>query len=340
MTPSLSIQTYSDPTDFDALAGEWNSVLHHSSADTIFLTYEFQSTWWRCLGTGDLLIITFRDERGELVGIIPLYATCNPQGERSLAIVGCTEVADYLDFIVARGWEEEVYHAFVELLAGKNAPAWELLDLCNIPQDSPTLSILPALAQVQGWSSSIRRDDVCPIVRLPSTWEEYLEQLDKKDRHELRRKLRRAEAIPDLHWYIVGPEHSLDKEVEDFLALMAASTPEKAAFLTPQMRDFFRQLARTVYKAGWLQLMFLVVGERKAAAYMNFVYNNRVMVYNSGLDWQSFPQLAAGIVLTAYAIRHAIEQGYELFDFMQGDERYKYQFGGQDLEVRRLIIRR
>ncbi|MCX7683260.1 MAG: GNAT family N-acetyltransferase [Anaerolineae bacterium] len=340
MLSALSIHTYHDPTGFDALAEEWNRILHRSFADTIFLTHEFQRTWWRCLGTGEPLIITFRDERGDLVGIIPLYATLTPQGEQALATVGCTEVADYLDFIVVRGWEDRVYSALVEFLAGEHGPAWDLLDLCNIPQDSPTLSILPALAQTRGWHSSITRDDVCPIVRLPSTWEEYLEQLDKKDRHELRRKLRRAEAVAGLHWYIVGAEHNLEKEVEDFLALMAASTPDKAAFLTPQMRHFFRQLARTVYDAGWLQLMFLAVGERKAAAYMNFVYNNRVMVYNSGLDWQSFPQLGAGIVLTAYAIRHAIEQGYTLFDFMQGDERYKYQFGGQDVEVRRLIIRK
>mgnify|MGYP000125133391 CR=1 FL=1 len=338
--PALSIHIYRDQTGFDALAGEWNGLLHRSSADTIFLTHEFQRTWWRCLGTGDLLILVLRNDKGEPVGIVPLYATHTPRGERALAIVGCTEVADYLDFIIARGWEEAVYRALIECLADDLWSEWDLLDLCNIHQDSPTLVLLPTLAQERGWITSITRDDVCPIVKLPATWEDYLEQLDKKDRHELRRKLRRAEAMAGLRWYIVGAEHNLDEEVEDFLALMAASTPDKKAFLTPQMRDFFRQLARVTCDAGWLQLMFLAVGERKAAAYMNFVYRKRVMVYNSGLDWQSFPQLGAGIVLIAYAIRHAIEQGYELFDFMQGDERYKYQFGGQDVEVRRLIVRR
>jgi CelD/BcsL family acetyltransferase involved in cellulose biosynthesis len=212
-----------------------------------------------------------------------------------------------------------------------------VLDLCNIHQDSPTLGILPDLAKARGWTVSTARDDVCPIVQLPDTWEEYLEMLEGKQRREIRRKLRRAGPSD---WYIVGPDHDLEVEIEGFLHLMAASAPDKAGFLTLRMRDFFRHLARVMYDAGWLQLVFLTVGDRKAAAYLNFVYNNRVLVYNSGLDWQTFPRLGAGIILTAHSIRHAIEHRREVFDFMQGDERYKYQFGGQDVEVRRLLIHR
>ena len=260
--------------------------------------------------------------------------------ERALAVVGCVEVADYLDFIVAQGREEAVYPALVDYLASPSAPAWDVLDLCNIHQDSPTLKVLPALAEARGWAVATAREDVCPIVKLPGTWEEYLEMLEGKQRREIRRKLRRAGDQGALNWTIVGPEHDLESEVEDFLDLMAASTPDKAAFLTPQMRSFFRQLARVTYDAGWLQLVFLEIGGRKAAAYFNFVYDNRVLVYNSGLDWQAFPKFGAGIVLTAYCVRHAIERGREVFDFMQGSERYKYQFGGQDVEVRRLLVRR
>ena len=335
---TLSVHSYHDIGGFDALADEWNDLLHRSPADTIFLTLEYQRTWWQHLGEGDLLILAVRDGE-ELVGIAPLFAVVNPQGQRVLATVGCVEVSDYLDLIVARGREEEVYGALVAHLAGGGVE-WDALDLCNVHQDSPTLALLPALAEARGWTLETARDDVCPVVQLPTTWDEYLQMLSKKQRHEVRRKMRRVEAQAEAHWYVVGPERDLATEIEDFLDLMAASTPDKAEFLTPRMRGFFRQLARVAYDANWLQLAFLEVGGRKAASYLNFIYNNRVLVYNSGLDWQTFPKLGAGIVLIAYCIRHAIEHGRELFDFMQGDERYKYQFGGQDVEVRRLIIRR
>ncbi len=339
---ALSVSSYHDTTGFEALSAEWDALLHRSASDAIFLTLEYQRTWWHHLGEGELLILAVREGEveGKLVGIAPLFATESPKGERVLSTVGCVEVSDYLDLIVARGCEEAVYGAMLDYLAAPHAPAWDILDLCNTHEDSPTLDLLPAIAEARGWTVSTGRDDVCPIIPLPDTWEAYLHMLDSKQRRELRRKLRRADAQTALGWYVVGPEHNLETEVEEFLRLMAASTPDKATFLTPRMRDFFRQLARIAYDAGWLQLAFLEVGGHKAAAYFNFVYNDRVLVYNSGLDWRTFPKLSAGIVLAAYCIRHAIEQGRDVVDFMQGDERYKYQLGGQDVEVRRLAIRR
>jgi CelD/BcsL family acetyltransferase involved in cellulose biosynthesis len=336
---ALSVYSYHDADGFDALAGEWNQLLRRSAADTIFLTLEYQRTWWQYLGRGELLILAMRDGE-ELIGIAPLFATPNSQGQLAFSIVGCVEVADYVDFIVAQGREEAFYSALLDYLAESSVLPWDLLDLCNIHQDSLTLKVLPSLAEARGWAIERAKDDVCPIVRLPGTWEEYLNMLSGKNRHEIRRKLRRANNLATLSWYIVGPEHNLEAEMEDFLTLMAASSPDKEAFLTPTMRDFFRQLARVTYDAGWLELVFLKVRDQKAAAYLHFIYNNRVLVYNSGLDWQAFPKLGAGIILTAYCIRNAIEQGREVYDFMQGDERYKYQFGGQDIEVRRLTIAR
>jgi CelD/BcsL family acetyltransferase involved in cellulose biosynthesis len=336
---ALSVQAYHDIGVFEELEGEWNDLLHRSPADTIFLTLEFQRLWWRYLGEGELQVAAVRDS-GELIGIAPLFATKNAQGERALAIIGSVEVADYLDLIAVQGQEQVVYAALADYLSGSGAPRWDVLDLCNVHQDSPTLAILPALAEARGWVVSIAKEDVCPILQLPSTWDEYLQVLGKKNRHELRRKLRRAEAEPGLHWYLVGPEHDLGNENEDFLDLMAISTPDKGVFLTSQMRSFFRELARVTYDAGWLQLAFLEVEGQKAAAYINFVYNNRVMVYNSGLNWETFPHLSAGIVLAAHCIRYAIERGFKAFDFLQGDERYKYQLGGQDVEVHRLVVRR
>ena len=336
---TMTLQAYRDADDLEILASDWNALLKKSAADTIFLTSEFQRTWWRHLGEGELLIIAVRDG-DELIAIAPLFLRTGPQGEQILSFVGCEEVADYLDFIVAQGQEEAVFALLMDYLKDGDAVGWDVLDLCNIRQDSASLTLLPGMAETRGWAVSTSKEDVCPVVLLPGTWEEYLQQLNGKARREIRRKLRRASAEYSPEWYIVGPEHALETEIEDFLDLMAASTPDKAAFLTPQMRGFFRELADVSQDAGWLQLVFLEIEGKKAAAFLNFVYNNRVLVYNSGLDWKRFPRSGAGVVLTAYCCRYAIEQGREVVDFLQGDERYKYQFGGQDVEVRRLVIRR
>ena len=88
-----------------------------------------------------------------------------------------------------------------------------------------------------------------------------------------------------------------------------------------------------MHERGWLQLNFLTVDEAPAASYINFLYGDRVMVYNSGHAHEDYGGLSPGIVLLAWNIRHAIEQGYKHFDFLRGDEAYKYRMGGRDTAV-------
>jgi CelD/BcsL family acetyltransferase involved in cellulose biosynthesis len=89
-------------------------------------------------------------------------------------------------------------------------------------------------------------------------------------------------------------------------------------------------------KRGWLQLNFLVVNDTPVATYLNFDYNDHILVYNSGLDPAEYGHLSPGIVLLAYTIEHAIELKRDVFDFLRGDEQYKYRMGGTDTSVMNL----
>jgi CelD/BcsL family acetyltransferase involved in cellulose biosynthesis len=97
--------------------------------------------------------------------------------------------------------------------------------------------------------------------------------------------------------------------------------------------DFFKKIVPLAYENGWLQMSFMVVGGRAVAAYLNFLYEGRVLVYNSGLMPDQYGHLSPGIVLLAFSIRHAIELKYRFFDFLRGNEIYKYRMGGKDTRV-------
>jgi CelD/BcsL family acetyltransferase involved in cellulose biosynthesis len=345
----LNFTLYTDETGFTALRGEWNDLLRRSRFDTIFLTWEWQTTWWRTLGTarGPLYLLAARD--GErLVGILPLYMTSDDAG-RALRVVGCFEVADYLDLIIEAGQEETVYRAFLDWLDGPEAPAWDMLDLCNQPTASLAHSHLPELARERGWSAEVSQEDVCPVIALPrasgeldfDAWEAYLATLDKKERHEIRRKLRRVEReAPDAELRFVRGTDGLTDAVDAFIALHRLSRRDKDAFMDEQMQGFFHALATTCAEHGWLQLSFLEVGGEPIASYFCFEYKREVLVYNSGYDPQAYPQLSPGWVLLARLIQEAIVQGCARFDFLQGDEDYKHRFGGVDEDVYRTLIRR
>ncbi len=300
--------------NLELLQNEWNSLLPHNATNEIFLTWEWQSTWWQIYKPGDLWVVAARDESNRLVGLAPWFIY---QPERVVRTIGCVEVTDYLDLLVLPEARDEFYAAITEFLA---------------------LDVFPHVLTENGFTVEVKHEDVCPYIPLPADFEGYLQQLDKKQRHEIRRKLRRAEEHSEggekIAWYIVGPEDNLPDEMEKFMALMAASHPNKAQFLQDSHnRAFFRAITPRLAACGWLMLSFLTVNDQPAAAYLNFDYNNRVLVYNSGLLSTEFAHLSPGIVLLTYIIQYAIAQGRSVFDFLQGNEEYKYRMGGQDREV-------
>ena len=204
----------------------------------------------------------------------------------------------------------------------------------------PTYIIEPAGEISKHIQTVVEIEDVCPIIELPPTWDEYLMMLSKKQRHEVRRKLRKADAEADTRFYIVGPEQELQDEVQTFIDLHQKSTPEKDQFMDPQMQGFFFEVTQVLQDQGWLQLAFVEMDGYKAAALLNFDYADSILVYNSGYDPARFRQLSPGIIVTARCIEQAIALGRTKFDFLRGDEVYKYRFGAQDTKVRRLLVAR
>ena len=323
---------YRVATAFDELESEWNALLRGAPLNRVFYTWEWQKTWWDAYEPGELLILVCR-QAGILTGIAPLFIVESEQG-RSVQIIGCVDVTDYLDFIVDEDHLDAVYSAFADYFAAHRAD-FDILDFCNIPFDSPTQRLLPELLESRGFNAAVEQQEVCPVIELPNNWGGYLSLLDKKQRHEVRRKIRRIQGSDEaIDWYIVNGNHDLNEEVTQFVRLMAASDPEKERFLQDEGNlRFFQAIVPLLHERGWLQMNFLTVGEERAAAYINFVYGNRVMVYNSGLAHENYGDLSPGIVLLAFNIRHAIEHGYKYYDFLRGDEPYKYRMGGRETAV-------
>jgi CelD/BcsL family acetyltransferase involved in cellulose biosynthesis len=340
----MQIEIIRSITELAHLESEWNDLLKSSASHVPFLRYEYLTTWWQTLGGGewehgDLYIICGRDEHGSLRGIAPFFLTDNLEGESALMLVGSIEISDYLDFIVPPEDLAQFTSLVFEHLASVTAPTWSVLDLYNLLEQSPTLGALKEASQICGWQYSQERLQHSPYIPLPGNWETYLANIDKKQRHEIRRKIRRMEeAEVKSRWYIVQDGSGLDQEIDDFLRLMGQE-PAKQAFLTDVMRTQMRAAVQAAFQAGWLQLAFLEIEGEKAAGYLNFDYDNHIWLYNSGWD-PRFNNYSPGWVLLGYLLQWANEHGRASFDFMRGDEEYKYRFGGIDRYVTRVRIER
>lgn len=345
----LTVVTYGPhaaPNGFEALAADWDRLVDASGAQPFFMRLAWQTVWWESLGLGERWVTAYhRADTGELVGILPLYLLSGEDshhdGKAQLSIIGCIEVSDYLDVIVAQGWETPVYDAFLEWLESDEAPAWDLVDLCNLPAASTTYRVLPERARGRDMRVRVFQEDVAPAIDLPSRYETYLDEcVDKKQRHEIRRKQRRIEREAKVGLYAVGPEHDLEREIRDFIRLQKASRPDKNEFMTEEMQAFFQRMGRVMFDAGLLHLMFVTVNDVKAAALFAFSHQGRYLLYNSGYRPDVHAHLSPGWALLAYALQYAIASGHSVFDFMQGDEEYKGRFGAVDHPVMRVILER
>ena len=317
-----------------ALADEWNALLVESHTNNPFLTYEFQTAWWRHKGGGEwpdaeLHILTARDVDGALMGIAPLFKAEDAERRQALMLIGSHEIADFLDLIVRPQDHRAFSAALLEHLSNHESPGWDVLDLSNLLEDSATLEVFGELAQETPWPREQNRLQASPYIPIPADLDEYFAMLNAKQAHELRRKMRRAanNAIP-IRMEIVKQAEDLEQALDDFFQLMTQEA-DKAAFLTAAMRLQMEAIARAAFENGWLQLAFLKVGNDRAAAYLNFDYDNRIWAYNSGFD-SRFAPLSPGWLLMVEMLQWCIAQGREVFDFMRGDEEYKYRFGAID----------
>ncbi|MDX1523571.1 MAG: GNAT family N-acetyltransferase [Anaerolineae bacterium] len=330
----MKSQHYIGPAVFNELAHTWDKLIETSMTNTPFQRLAYQQSWWNNLGYGTLHTITTSDDKKNLTGIAPIY-----QVGQTLFLNGHIEESDYLDLICSADNAPEVWAAVFDCLCNDASLNWDCIDLCNIPADSPTHDILPRLAQSRGFSFNTEVNEVCPIITLPGTFEDYLANLDKKQRHEVRRKIRRANEA-GLEIRVIGPDDDLETAVNQFLDLLQKSTSEKAEWLNPGRTALFHEIATSSQAAKTLQLMFAIIDGQMAAALFNFIDNGRVWVYNSGFDPDAFSHLSAGVVLTAKAIEMAIENDRSTFDFLRGNETYKYRFGAADTTIHRITIGR
>jgi len=224
----------------------------------------------------------------------------------------------------------------LDFLALSLPDSWSGLDWYNLPDSSPTLAALKAESAQRGWTHLEEMYRPTPRIALNGSFDEYLSRVEKKQRHEIKRKMRRAEASErGVRWYISDLD-DVESEIDSFLGLMEHDE-DKAGFLHDAMREQMKAIIHTAHKNGWLWLAFLEADGQRIAANLNFDYNNKLWGYNAGVN-RDFMDISPGWVLLGYVLQWACENNRSEFDFMRGDEDYKYRFGAVNHYVMRAKV--
>ena len=327
MSPLTRLDSYQGTEE------QWQSLLACSAVDTVFITPQWQQVWWDQFGDGaEMLLLCFKDGADEIQGIAPLA-----RRNGTISFIGSQDVCDYGDFPVARKAESRFYSLLLDHL---DLEAWQTVDLWSLRESSPTLVHLPEMARARGYTVEIEMEDVAPVLELPEDWDTYLQGLSKKDRHELRRKMRRLYSrSEEPRFQAVSDPADVENSLDDFFRLMRDSREVKHRFLTGPREKFFRNIAGALSRVGVFKLFFLEIGEERVAATMCFDYGRGRLLYNSGFN-PEYAYYSVGLILKALCVKDAIEHGLEFFDFLRGPEPYKYDLGGKDKNIYHMVVKR
>ena len=296
---------------------------------SVFITPVWLQVWWRVFG-GDTepYIREVRDENGVL-GIAPLMVK-----ENTSYFIGGTDVCDYLDFIIAPGEESDFFRVLLDDLKNNGI---KQLYLKHVRPDSTAYCHLADITRDRGYQVGCTAEEVSVEMDLPASWEKYLEVLNSKQRHEVKRKLRRLSEAGEVNYKLVDDISAIPDFMDQFFKMFTESRADKAAFLTEQREAFFRAIVAKMSEAGLLKLGILELDGRDMASIIGFDYNNSIYLYNSGYD-PEYNYLSVGLLSKVLCIQKSIEAGRRKFDFLKGAEVYKYHLGGREIPLYRCEI--
>ncbi|MFC2022383.1 GNAT family N-acetyltransferase [Chloroflexota bacterium] len=310
---------------FDSLASCWADPSHGLRWNSVFVLPAWLKVWWQEFGSENELYLTSVKQGKMITGIAPLMVK-----DGKMSLLGSVDVCDYLDFVIVPGMERDFFSVLLDDLRQKGI---NHLDLRPLRPDSTVLTNLVGIAQNRKYEVLCQEEGVSVELDLPATWDEYLAILTKKQRHEVRRKLRRLWEAGNIDYRCLEVSQGEVGDLTDtFLKLFSLSREEKANFMTPKMESFFRSLAKAMAEIGLLRYGIVELDTLPTAMIMGFDYNDSMYLYNSAYNPQ-YNSLSVGLLCKVLCIKESIGKGREKWDFLQGREPYKYHIGGREIPL-------
>jgi len=352
---------------------DWDALAARTPWATPFSSWAFQRAWWDAYGDNaheETLLVCADGPNGDApVAIVPLMHRHEVEPSDALTrttirhgatmeltpveptatavFFGASYHADYATILAAPDDLPAVAEALADHLSNTlGRHRWDVVDLrrlrCGDRASDALAAAFGAREMAEGWTLNVEREDVCPVVTLPEgvDLDGYLGTLGKKERHEIRRKVRRAEAVGELRF-----DDSADPlaDLDAFIVLHQKRWGELGLFPdTPggaQSRVFARRLFELNGEGGPVRLTFLTVGGRRIAAGIHLETDDGYLYYNAGIDPDA-RDLSPGVLMVYAYVRRAIAAGKRRIDLLRGNEPYKYEWGAVDEPIQRLLVRR
>lgn len=326
---NYQVEEISDFHTFVSLEKEWNALLAASPMNAPFLRHEWFRVWWKAFGAKKrLAILTVRSSGGGLAAIVPLMEARGVRVGipcriwRSMS----NDHSCRFDMIMGAA-SDEARIGMLEALTGylaRRTPRVHLLELQDVPADSPVLTLLLDAASRSRQRVGLRPALETPIIPIEGEWSAYCESISGHLRRNLRRRRRQLEEQGRVEVACVtgeercgGPTRLVDHLREGFrIEAMAWKGSAGTAIRENEgWTGFYQEWARTAAERGWLRLYFLKLNDRPIAFYYTLVYARRLYYLKLGYD-PAYARYSPGILLHQEILSAAFDEKLVELDFL------------------------
>jgi CelD/BcsL family acetyltransferase involved in cellulose biosynthesis len=326
----ILIEIVHDYRHFLDLEEEWSRVLSASEINHPFLEHAWVRTWWECFSGSSSLYIIVAKFKGRMIAIAPLILTRVRMWGIPLRRLGFFYNAHVprADFIVGER-HDQAYQAIWKHLA--QSRCWDLLQLCQLPADSKTLSDVQERASPSGFPCGLWLSGESPYLSIGTSWREYFDALPTKHRANLRNRVKRLAIVGDVSLETVTDRQLVPGALADGLNLEAAAWKNDAGTAICCDRDverFYQLLAERTSERGWLQLNFIRADTRRIAFDYSLNYRNRVYLLKLGYDPTYSPYSPSNLLLQMTLERSFSTDVIE-YDFLGDSAEWKRRWTAQ-----------
>ncbi len=344
----MHIEAITEPRRFADLEPAWRDIYRSDPESHIFLSHAWLDTWFAMGSVRWVILAAAAEKGGDLLGFFPLRMR-RPAGDaaRPRLVPAGSSFADFTGFICRPEVESAVASAFGTALLRSGVGRADLTNL--LLGDRRSAHFVAAISR--GGARCIRRvcpgngdgvdQSVAPYARLPSSWDDYANrQMSANSRQKARRFLRKLDGGGTLAVTHATAE-SLGRDVTILLRLWLATFADRKGGRAEQVATVIGRRLTAFHRAGLMDLCVLWQDGTPIAAHALYADPVKQTIHFAvGACDKSVQSPPPSFLLHCYSIRRAIAEGVRIYDFLRGNEPYKYSFADGERRLRNVTVDR
>ncbi|WP_218932313.1 GNAT family N-acetyltransferase [Adhaeretor mobilis] len=349
LPPMADVVLVDNLEEFQQYRLAWKSLLEETPRASFFMTFDWLETAWKHFGTKqehrgakhtrrgdqhDYRVLVVRSDK-KPIGFVPLCVV-NEQHRVGRVRTLTYPLASWDAWYGPIGPNQAACHWLATQFLAEQRRDWDIVDLRWLdPQQTSTFSLIaamkamdmPVLAEPYQESS---------VIDFDGTWEDYLQTRSSKQRHEMRRKLRHAEELPQVEFIRHRPLSAAEGDGDprwdlfDTCRDLAARSWQGDSMSGntishPQVTEFLHECHAAAARRGMLDVTLLKVAGQPVAYGYNYHYHGKIAGLRMGYA-PEFRKQGVGTGLLLMSLRDSFERGDTCLDLGVGGYGFKHRY--------------